>query len=60
MCSASLLIEVNKKQSSPSTVVKYKIPLWYKYPMLYNGLSILVNKMHEQVLLHSKYNSVKY
>ena len=30
----------------PLSLLKYKIPLWYKYPTLYNGMCTLVNKLH--------------
>ncbi len=36
--------------------MKTRVPLIYKYPVLYNGLSVLVNKMHEEVLLNASYN----
>lgn len=35
----------NKSKASPHQI-KIKLPLWCKYPILYNGLSILVNKLH--------------
>ncbi len=36
------------------------MPLVYKYPVLYAGLSSLVNKIHEQVLLRAEYNRGGY
>ncbi len=37
-----------------------KVALVYKYPVLYGGVSSLVNKIHEQVLLRADYNRGQY
>jgi hypothetical protein len=37
-----------------------KVALVYKYPVLYAGVSSLVSKIHEQVLLRADYNKGQY